>query len=29
MFGFVKGDLSHVKSVTSAPIGSGPFTFKS
>ena len=28
-FGFDKGDLSHVKSVTSAPIGSGPFTFKS
>ena len=24
MFGFVKGDLSHVKSVTSTPIGSGP-----
>ena len=28
-FGFDKGDLSHVKSVTSAPVGSGPFTFKS
>ena len=26
-FGFDKGDLSHVKSVTSAPIGSGPYTF--
>ena len=25
-FGFDKGDLSHVKSVTSAPIGSGPYT---
>lgn len=29
MFGFVKGDLSHVKSVTSTPIGSGPYTFES
>ena len=28
-FGFDKGDLSHVKSVTSAPVGSGPFTFES
>ena len=28
-FGFDKGDLSHVKSVTSAPIGSGPYTFES
>lgn len=28
MFGFVKGDLSHVKSVTSTPIGSGPYTFE-
>ena len=28
-FGFDKGDLSHVKSVTSSPIGSGPFTFES
>ena len=29
MFGFDKGDLSHVKSVTSAPVGSGPYTFES
>ena len=29
MFGFVKGDLSHVKSVTSTPVGSGPYTFES
>ncbi len=29
MFGFDKGDLSHVKSVTSTPIGSGPYTFES
>ena len=29
MFGFTKGDLSHVKSVTSAPVGSGPYTFES
>ena len=28
-FGFDKGDLSHVKSVTSAPVGSGPYTFES
>ena len=28
MFGFVKGDLSHVKSVTSTPVGSGPYTFE-
>ena len=28
-FGFDKGDLSHVKSVTSSPVGSGPFTFES
>ena len=28
-FGFDKGDLSHVKSVTSGPVGSGPFTFES
>ena len=28
-FGFVKGDLSHVKSVTSTPVGSGPYTFES
>ena len=28
-FGFDKGDLSHVKSVTSAPVGSGAFTFES
>ena len=29
MFGFTKGDLSHVKSVTSAPVGSGAYTFES
>ena len=28
-FGFDKGDLSHVKSVTSSPVGSGPYTFES
>lgn len=28
-FGFEKGDLSHVKSVTSSPIGSGPYKFES
>ena len=28
MFGFVKGDLSHVKSVTSTPVGSGAYTFE-
>ena len=29
MFGFTKGDLSDVKSVTTAPIGAGPYTFES
>lgn len=29
MFGFDKGDLSHVKSVTTAPVGSGAYTFES
>lgn len=29
MFGFTKGDLSHVRSVTSAPLGGGAYTFKS
>ena len=28
-FGFVKGDLSDVKSVTSKPVGAGPYTFES
>ena len=28
-FGFPKGDLSHVKSVTTRPLGAGPYTFKS
>lgn len=28
-FGFPKGDLSGVKSVTSAPVGAGPYTFVS
>ena len=28
-FGFTKGDLSVVKSVTTAPIGGGPYTFNS
>ena len=29
MFGFTKGDLSHVRSVTSAPLGGGAYTFNS
>lgn len=29
MFGFTKGDLSHVRSVTSAPLGGGAYVFKS
>ncbi|MBR6521218.1 MAG: ABC transporter substrate-binding protein, partial [Oscillospiraceae bacterium] len=29
MFGFVKGDLSDVKSVTSKPLGAGPYVFES
>lgn len=29
MFGFTKGDLSHVRSVTSAPLGAGAYTFSS
>ena len=29
MFGFPKGDLSDVKSVTSMPLGAGPYTFES
>lgn len=29
MFGFDKGDLSHVRSVTSAPLGAGAYTFSS
>jgi len=29
MFGFPKGDLSDVKSVTTMPVGSGPYTFES
>ena len=29
MFGFPKGDLSDVKSVTTKPLGSGPYTFES
>jgi len=29
MFGFTKGDLSDVKSVTTQPIGAGPYTFES
>jgi peptide/nickel transport system substrate-binding protein len=28
-FGFVKGDLSHVKSVTTKPMGAGPYKFVS
>ena len=28
MFGFTKGDLSDVKSVTTAPMGAGPYTFE-
>jgi peptide/nickel transport system substrate-binding protein len=28
-FGFVKGDMSDVKSVTSNPVGAGPYTFES
>jgi len=28
-FGFPKGDLSHVKSVTTVPRGAGPYTFQS
>ena len=28
-FGFPKGDLSHVKSVTTAPRGAGPYSFQS
>lgn len=28
-FGFPKGDLSHVKSVTTRPMGAGPYKFKS
>ncbi len=28
-FGFPKGDLSHVKSVTTRPVGAGPYTFNS
>lgn len=27
MFGFTKGDLSHVKSVTTQPMGAGPYKF--
>lgn len=27
-FGFTKGDLSHVKSVTTKPLGAGPYVFK-
>ena len=27
MFGFAKGDLSHVRSVTTAPMGGGPYRF--
>lgn len=27
MFGFTKGDLSHVKSVTTTPMGAGPYKF--
>jgi len=29
MFGFPKGDLADVKSVTSKPVGAGPYTFES
>ena len=29
MFGFNKGDLEHVRSVTSTPMGAGPYTFDS
>lgn len=29
MFGFTKGDLRDVKSVTTAPVGAGPYTFVS
>jgi len=29
MFGFPKGDLSDVKSVTTMPVGAGPYTFES
>lgn len=29
MFGFTKGDLSDVKSVTTRPMGAGPYTFES
>ncbi|MBQ7340561.1 MAG: ABC transporter substrate-binding protein [Oscillospiraceae bacterium] len=28
-FGFVKGDMSDVKSVTTKPVGAGPYTFES
>ncbi len=28
-FGFPKGDLSHVKSVTTKPVGAGPYQFRS
>ena len=28
-FGFKKGDLSHVRSVTTKPLGAGPYVFKS